>query len=372
VNKPTSLYLDLIRFLAALTVFIVHANYDRFTGGLPFFWHLASFGNDAVMAFFVLSGFVIAYVASEKETTPREYFASRFARLYSVAVPALILTVLLDWIGSRVNYSLYAGWWFQSDNPIWRFVANLFFVNELWFNSIRPFSNGPYWSLGYEFWYYALFACVHYMQGAFRYLLAGLICLFVGVKILLLLPIWLMGVLVFSVAKHYTISHAAGWMLFIASVVLYVLFRLGGYPHALLEWTINNLGEPGVEMLGWSKHFLSSYLIGALIAVHFIGATVISRQFSLVLVAFESQVRYVAGFTFALYLFHYPCLQFFAAVFSSVQNSALRTSFILGGTVLVVWVLGTITEKKKHDLRRSLLRVYDAASEKILQVLRAN
>ena len=324
------------------------------------------------MVFFVLSGFVIAYVASEKETTPREYFASRFARLYSVAVPALILTVVLDSIGSKVNYSLYAGWWFQSDNPIWRFVANLFFVNELWFNSIRPFSNGPYWSLGYEFWYYVLFACVHYLQGAFRYLLAGLICLFVGVKILLLLPIWLMGVLVFSVGKHYTISHATGWMLFIVSVVLYVLFRLGGYPHALLEWTINNLGEPGVEMLGWSQHFLSSYLIGALIAVHFIGATVISRQLSPVLVAFESPVRYLAGFTFALYLFHYPSLQFFAAMFSSVENAALRTSCILGGTVLVVWVLGTITEKKKHDLRRSLLRVYDTASEKILHVLRAN
>jgi hypothetical protein len=43
---------------------------------------------------------------------------------------------------------------------------------------------------------------------------------------------------------------------------------------------------------------------------------------------------------------------------------------VLGSTVLVVWVLGTITEKKKHDLRRALLRVYDATSEKILQVLR--
>ena len=372
MSKPTSLYLDLIRFLAALTVFIVHANYDRFTGGLPFFWHLSSLGNDAVMVFFVLSGFVIAYVASEKETTLREYSASRFARLYSVAVPALILTVLLDWIGSRVNYSLYAGWWFQSDDPIWRFVVNLFFVNELWFNSIRPFSNGPYWSLGYEFWYYVLFACVHYLERPFRYFLAGLICLFVGVKILLLLPIWLMGVLVFSVGKHCTISYASGWMMFITSVVMYVLFRLGGYPHALLEWTINILGESGVEILGWSQHFLSSYLIGAFIAIHFIGATVISRQVYPVLVAFESPIRYLAGFTFALYLFHYPCLQFFAAVFSSVQNSALRASFILGGTILVVWALGTITERKKHDLRRSLLRVYDAASEKILLVLRAN
>lgn len=131
MNKPTSIYLDLIRFLAALTVFIVHANYDRFTGGLPFFRHVAGLGNDAVMVFFVLSGFVIAYVTSEKENTLRDYFASRFARLYSVAVPALVLTVALDWVGSQVNSSLYAGWWFQADYPVWRFVCNLFFVNEL-------------------------------------------------------------------------------------------------------------------------------------------------------------------------------------------------------------------------------------------------
>ncbi len=366
MNKPTSIYLDLIRFLAALTVFVVHANYDRFTGGLPFLGRLAGLGNDAVMVFFVLSGFVIAYVVSEKETTPRDYFASRLARLYSVAVPALILTVLLDWIGSRVNYSLYAGWWFQSDNPVWRFVANLFFVNELWFSSIRPFSNGPYWSLGYEFWYYMIFACAYFQQGTLRYLLVVLVCLFAGPKIILLLPIWLMGVWAFSVVKDRTISCGIGWVLLIVSITAYLLFRLNGYPHAWLEWTMSGLGETAVEMLGWSRYFLSSYLIGALITIHFISIAAVSHQVSPILLAFESLVRYLASFTFALYLFHYPCLQFFAAVFFTIQNPVLRTSLVLGGTVLVVWALGTMTEKTKHSLRIWLLRLYDTARERVL------
>ncbi len=60
MNRPTSIYLDLIRFCAAAIVFIVHANYDRFTGGgLPLLWRLQDLGNDAVMVFFVLSGYML-------------------------------------------------------------------------------------------------------------------------------------------------------------------------------------------------------------------------------------------------------------------------------------------------------------------------
>lgn len=194
MNRPTSVYLDFIRFCAAATVFIVHANYDRFTGGLPFLWRFRDLGNDAVMVFFVLSGFVIAYVASEKERTRREYFASRLARLYSVAVPALILTVCLDYLGSRINHALYDGWWYQSDAPAWRVVVSLLFLNELWFDSVRPFSNGPYWSLGYEFWYYMLYASVAYSARSWKAcIFTGMLCAFIGPKILLLFPVWLMG-----------------------------------------------------------------------------------------------------------------------------------------------------------------------------------
>ena len=36
--------------------------------------------------------------------------------------------------------------------PLGRMLAAVTFTNELWFNSVRLFTNGPYWSLGYEFW----------------------------------------------------------------------------------------------------------------------------------------------------------------------------------------------------------------------------
>ena len=100
-------------------VFLVHAQYER-TGGLSFAAPLANLGNDAVMVFFVLSGFVIAYVADKKEKTFHDYALSRLARLYSVAAPALALTVVVDYVGSRIDYSLYTGWDFLTDHPWWR------------------------------------------------------------------------------------------------------------------------------------------------------------------------------------------------------------------------------------------------------------
>src|SRR5260221_5563674 len=53
-------------------------------------------GHSAVVIFFVLSGYVITYVASERETTLRDFALSRCARIYAVAVPTLILAIVLD------------------------------------------------------------------------------------------------------------------------------------------------------------------------------------------------------------------------------------------------------------------------------------
>ncbi|MFQ3189263.1 MAG: peptidoglycan/LPS O-acetylase OafA/YrhL [Paraglaciecola sp.] len=94
----------------------------------------------------------------------------------------------------------------------------MFFVTQIWFLSAIPFSNGPFWSLGYEFWYYVIFAIVFYIKTPIKYLLLLVICLFVGPKILLLLPIWLMGVMVYKITISGKISEPSGWGIFIFSI----------------------------------------------------------------------------------------------------------------------------------------------------------
>ncbi len=361
MHKSLSLYLDLIRFLAAMAVFNVHANFGRFTGGIPGLWHLGGLGNDAVMVFFVLSGFVIAYVCDQKESTPRAYFISRFARLYSVVAPALILTFVLDSIGSRVTPEIYRGDWLQTDNPVWRFVANFFFVNELWFSSVKPFGNTPFWSLGYEFWYYVLFAAAYYVQTPRKWLYVAGISLLVGPKILILLPVWLLGVWAYDTVKRGTISPGLGPWLFFGSIAGYLLFRQLGTPQLLLDATAELLGKDLVHgKLGFSKEFLSSYVVGVLVALHFLGAAALAPRFAALLERTEAPIRYLAGYTFAIYLFHVPMLSFFAAMSAPVADPSLRGLITVVATIVGVWALGTITERRKGDLRRGLLRIYDA------------
>jgi len=75
MTQALSLYLDALRFGAALTVFLGHYAGGRHSGGL--FWQMIPYGRVAVLAFFVLSGFVITWVTETKEQTIEEYGLSR-------------------------------------------------------------------------------------------------------------------------------------------------------------------------------------------------------------------------------------------------------------------------------------------------------
>lgn len=348
MNKTTSLYLDTVRFLAAFVVFVAHATSDKFTGGLPLLWRFFWFANDAVMVFFVLSGFVIAFVANGKEDSLDKYFISRFARLYSVVLPALLLTVVLDLIGSQFSYDqLYTGWGYDASNPIVRFLTNLFFVNQLWFLDIRPFSNIPFWSISYEFCYYVIFAVWFYVKTPRKYPLLLLVSLLIGPKVLILLPIWFMGVWVYRITCSTEIPEEIGWVLFLSSIVLYVLYRKYGGTDYLFEQTKLVLGADQFSRLGWSREFVSGYVVGPLIAANFIGASVVSHRFSLVLEFFEKPIRYLASYTFALYLLHYPLLQFFSAITYDPGTARTEPVIVVVGTLISVWILGSITEKQK-------------------------
>ena len=88
IENGFSLYLDLVRFVAALSVFIAHSiQYNLYDGHVP----LADYGHDAVIVFFVLSGLVISTTAARPTETWKTYLIARASRIYSVAIPAIAL-----------------------------------------------------------------------------------------------------------------------------------------------------------------------------------------------------------------------------------------------------------------------------------------
>ena len=79
LKQVTSIYLDFFRLFAALLVFFYHASAERLNGQSLI--GIASFGHDAIIVFFVLSGFVIAYITDCKSTDIGGFIKNRLARL---------------------------------------------------------------------------------------------------------------------------------------------------------------------------------------------------------------------------------------------------------------------------------------------------
>jgi peptidoglycan/LPS O-acetylase OafA/YrhL len=141
-SRGFSLYLDLMRVSAALAVVLWHAAFQQNGGD---WFHPGTIGPDAVTVFFVLSGLVISYVVNTKESSPQLYISSRLARLWSVLIPALALTYLINLIGVRMNPVPN---WIETDGSAWLLLPSALFANELWFHSVAPLSDIPVWSIG--------------------------------------------------------------------------------------------------------------------------------------------------------------------------------------------------------------------------------
>ena len=129
MHVTTSQYLTLLRLLAALTVLVGHASVKQVSDGL--LWQVGSHGQDAVAVFFVLSGFVIGYVTHRRESSATVYILHRVARIYSVAIPALLLTFALNAISCHYKPAWPETLCTNTDDTL-SFMLALAFVGEVW------------------------------------------------------------------------------------------------------------------------------------------------------------------------------------------------------------------------------------------------
>lgn len=351
VTRPFSIYLDLVRFVAACLVYLYHANMRLLvTDILP----ASQYGHPSVIVFFVLSGFVIAYVADTKEKRWQDFAASRLARIYSVALPAIVLTLVLDLAGRRLYPALYD---YPIDYALVRMLASALMLNEVWFVSITAFSNVPYWSVTYEIWYYVLFALVTFLPRRLGLPVALALLLLLGPKILLLLPIWVAGVVLYRWRRLQQVSAGFGLALALVSGVAIVAFHAFGVFAQLAAWTQAQLGEQAFRELTFSRFALGDYLLGLLVFMHFAGIRRICDHLAPVLLAIERPVRALAGYTFTLYLLHQPLFLFWGAVLRGDPDGWAYWSGLTILTALSIALVGHYTEQRRHRLRTAVLSV---------------
>jgi peptidoglycan/LPS O-acetylase OafA/YrhL len=338
LRRGFSNYCDLLRFLAAFAVLISHTSPQYISGG--FLYQLQGLGHPAVIVFFVLSGYVIDYVVNVKETTFPDYATSRLARLYSVLLPAILLTYVADLIGSAHNPNLYS--MSAEDFPVLRMLSATLFLSQSWTLDLPLFSNNSYWSLPYEFWYYVLFGAAFFLSGRSRLVAIGVAALIAGPKILLLFPIWLFGVLAHRMSRK-PISERTAELLFLSSFAVSAAIGLGnlGFIHGV---NVNYL--PPL----FSQY---DYLLGAAIALNLYAGSFL--EFSLL--QQTKTIKYLAGMTFSLYLFHLPLLVLCAAYFPDTWNVYTRGTLMVVIVLVSVAFLSRFTETQKGVLKKLFMRM---------------
>jgi peptidoglycan/LPS O-acetylase OafA/YrhL len=94
------------------------------------------------------------------------------------------------------------------------------------------------------------------------------------------------------------------------------------------------------------------YVVAGLFAVHLIGVRAIPALLGPVLNRLARPIRWGAGATFAIYLFHLPVAQFLATLVPWPPAFWATRLFIIGGTLAIVLALAEVTERRKEVWRR--------------------
>jgi peptidoglycan/LPS O-acetylase OafA/YrhL len=213
--------LDFVRGLSAMIVVAHHlracilvdfVDYPTNSLILKLFYFVTSLGHESVMVFFVLSGFFVggSVLAKDKKFQWQPYLIARLSRLWTVLIPAMLLTFATDLFLSHYSPEVISG----EMQTTWRFgpgpgqyrsdvtcaLGNVAFLQTI---AVPCFgTNFVVWSLANEFWYYILFpilllASSRHIKWHKRlcYAFVGiLICLALPFELVALAPVWLMGV----------------------------------------------------------------------------------------------------------------------------------------------------------------------------------
>lgn len=351
LDQPFSVYLDLVRFLAALAVVAMHMRQFGLVEA-PGADLLTLFGREAVMAFFVLSGFVIAYTTEHRRPSARDYALARAARIYSVALPVLLLAFAC---ASLVRGHLMTGMdlHYQLAKPWFYIPFHLLFLGDLWSLAEVPPWLGPWWSLNYEVWYYVLFGVACYVRGPWRLPALGLVLAVMGVKLWLLLPVWLAGLALYHWQARHALPCALARLGWIASLALLVVYEASGVEETLraagrASW----LGQAFV--LGNADRFLADYVFGLIVCLNFACAR-FARFDALLRCA--APIRLLASYTLTLYLSHALVLIAWPALYPHDPGSMTDLLALCLAVAAATAVLGMLTEQRKNVFRRLLARL---------------
>ena len=343
-------WLDLIRFLAALIVVLVHARGAFFveyglldesnkTIVVAIFYAFTRIGHEAVIVFFVLSGYLVGGRGLERiayETfRPTDYSIDRSVRILLPLIPALILTAIIRLL-------------LDGSIDIAEFFGNLLSLQGIFF---EPFgNNGPLWSLSYEVWFYVLLLSIGITAKKDKYFIFGLsllsLCIFVFTVLnAIYLACWFIGALAYLIKLN-----KFSKLLFFTSILL---------SFTAITFIQANANSNSLDLNHYLEFIPNSDISKILLSLGisiFIKECVLYTPSSIITKKINLYGTIFASFSYTLYLTHYPILELIkhAGITRSVEINIISIfTYICGVCICILssWLLYLIFEKKTKVYR---------------------
>ena len=344
-------FLDGLRGLAAIYVLIHHARWlltesyslridKTFIGKfLTYTLSMFRFGHEVVIFFFVLSGFVIhlSVLKAKEKALPfqiKKYFNKRINRIYPAFIFALLLTLILDYLGKNVfHLEVYTkgSKYFQLFLTETNFSVTAFFTNIINIQGLTSSTpvfgtNAALWSLSYEWWFYMFYPLFYTMRNrSISLTLALQIVLFLTVNYLIRVDfpiisalfskmlIWWLGTILAEIYFQNIKLNLRYLSTLILAIPLAVLFFFNDRIIGDLLWGIGFIG-----LLGYLLSIKNTNLF----------------------IKILSSLKGTASFSYTLYLIHVPIIYMAHAYLIKKYNGVLPTTyfwvFILSSILIVV------------------------------------
>lgn len=379
MNSNFSTVLNASRWLAAFLVVTGHARHlilvdfqfvehkTLFLKGIYFFTGL---GHEAVVIFFVISGFLVGGLTLEKWQARgpniAAYASARVSRIYTVLIPALLAGLILDliglnWVNASELYTNSVKYHTISLNSeisaglnITTFVANLFMMEGFLTGTFG--SNGPLWSLAYEWWYYCIFAlvCATFTgAGNIRIIYAAIavtLAIWLPEKLILWGTIWILGIVAHAWVKAFDWRPHPAFGLGLILVVLAA---------SRLSHNQDNVANQESILL----EFCRDFAVGTAFALAIISAAGMKER-----ALWPNLHQWLAEFSYTTYLFHFPAMVFLAAfgfqVFGlrfQLQPGIYGLTYFTTVVILLYiycFAVSRITESKTVFIRKKLDSIF--------------
>lgn len=324
--------LEAVRGGAALYVFLGHFIVGSFIAKTNLLSIFFRFGQEAVILFFLMSGFVIELSGLRKKTSFRDFFAKRFLRIY----PLFLLGILLILVYKII---------YHFPIEIKTLVGNLLMLQDA--ESLKPgtivgtYGNTALWSLSYEWWFYMLFVPISRFKSknaiAITIAVVSAILYFVHpfqpVRWLMYFGIWWSGVMLADLLVLGKINFKNSITKIIGPLLVLPLFL------SIIKATTLKFQSIGVYPILEIRHFLSAIL--------FIIIAIIWRKTNWFGYNYFSFFEKIAPFSYGLYVLHLPLILILETLFrNQIENDFIRFA-VMGLLVLFCsYLLETKFQKK--------------------------